>query len=64
MKKAILLLLVIGMVGILAACGSSTGVSPEAGQNLAHQKRIMIIPPGFERDLVGMRSLPFCGRNG
>ena len=53
MKKAILLLLVAGMVWVATACSNRTGVSPEAGQNLALQKGCAACHSVDETDKIG-----------
>ena len=53
MKKAILLLLVAGMVWVAMACSNRPGVSPEAGQNLALQKGCAACHSVDETDKIG-----------
>lgn len=53
MKKAVLLLFAMGMLGIATACGGTTGASPEAGQNLALQKGCSACHAVDETDKIG-----------
>ena len=53
MKKAVLFLLVMGILGVITACGSTAGTSPEAGQNLALQKGCAACHAVDETDKIG-----------